>query len=149
MNSLQTEVNNLVEMLDNHNLTDYQKEQSRLGDSSRARILHSFISGLLYQERSLRLHIQDQVGKLQDHLESSYAGSDIHEEATQQKLKYIEVNEISLDEIETLLEALKEAYKETTGSNYQPYKKKVSDDSYKKQTASRMEALSVIDRYKK
>ena len=44
MNSLQNEVNELVAMLDNDNLTDYQKEQGRLSDTSVAKILHSFIS---------------------------------------------------------------------------------------------------------
>lgn len=148
MNSLQNEVNQLVAMLDNDNLTDYQKEQGRLGDTSQARILHSFISGLAYQERSIRLHIQDQVSKLADHLESSYAGSDAHEKGTQDRLSYIDVNETTLDEIEMLLDALKSSYKDATGSCYQPHKKKVSDES-KKQTASRLDALSVIDKYKK
>ena len=148
MNSLQNEVNQLVAMLDNDNLTDYQKEQERFGDTSQARILHSFISGLVYQERSLRLHIQDQVSKLADHLESNYAGSDTHEKGTQDRLSYIDVNETTLDEIEMLLEALKASYKEATGSVYEPYKKKASNET-KKQTASRMDALSVIDKYKK
>jgi hypothetical protein len=148
MNSLQNEVNQLVAMLDNDNLTDYQKEQGRLGDTSQARILHSFISGLVYQERSIRLHIQDQVSKLADHLESSYAGSDTHEKGTQDRLSYIDVNETTLDEIETLVEALKSSYKEATGSVFEPYKKRDIDES-KKQTASRMDALTVIDRYKK
>ena len=136
-------------MLDVDNLTERQREQQKVSQSSAGKILGSFIWAISNTLKNQSNFLDDRVDDLKQNLESPYAGSDIHEAALDQRKDYITVLESSIEELQEVYAVLQTVYTATVGIDYVSYSKGTSQNTIikQKETAGRAEAIDMIAKH--
>jgi len=136
-------------MLDVDNLTERQREQQKVSQSSAGKILGSFIWSISNTLKNQSNFLDDRVDDLKQHLESPYSGSDTHEAALDQRKDYIAVLESSIEELQEVYAVCKTVYTATLGIDYVSYSKGTSQNTIirQKETAGRVEAIDMITRH--
>tara|TARA_R110000782_G_scaffold171466_1_gene263137 strand:+ start:582 stop:1067 length:486 start_codon:yes stop_codon:yes gene_type:complete len=142
---MKTEINNLVEMFDNDNLTDYQKENGSLNQSTRAKVINAIIGAIDYQVKAQNNYLG---GTLTDNLTKAVTSSnctDTHEAYINSLNEQMTNSEECIEQMEEFSAELKISYKDLTGDEFRPYTandKKLLGKQMA--TASRLEGLEKL-----
>ena len=135
----------LLNNFDNDNLTQYQKENGSLNQSSQAKVTHALIGALEYQVKSQTNWINDSLTqKLQDAVTSANT-TDTHEDYTNSLNQQYDNAEQCVNEMTEFCNTLKEIYRDNVGEEYRPYSagdKKLLGKQMA--TASRLEGIEKL-----
>lgn len=142
--TMQTALKTVVGFFDNENLSLWAKENDKLEFSSRARMLNALLSGLTFAIKSQSQYISGVQTKIKEACESSNT-TDTHEAYITGLMDNITQNDVTETEFADIILALKDEYKEATGSAWVPYVKQDAKQLGKNlATASRLEAMAML-----
>jgi hypothetical protein len=135
----------LLNNFDNDNLTQYQKENGSLNQSTQAKVTHAIIGAIEYQIKSQNNYIGN---TLTDNLTKAVTSSnttDTHEDYINSLNQQMTNAEQCVAEMEEFVSELKAIYKDNVGDDYRPYTsadKKLLGKQMA--TASRLEGLEKL-----
>jgi len=138
-------IETLMEKFDADNLTDYQKENGSLGQSTQAKVAHAIIGAIDYQIKAQNNYVG---GTLSDNLTKAVTSSnttDTHEAYITSLNEQMDNAESCITEMETFSSAMKVFYKSLTGDDFRPYTAQDKQLLGKQMaTASRLEGLEKL-----
>tara|TARA_R110000772_G_scaffold43432_1_gene100129 strand:+ start:65 stop:550 length:486 start_codon:yes stop_codon:yes gene_type:complete len=142
---MKQEITALFNKFDQDNLTDYQKENGSLNQSTRAKVVNAIIGAIDYQVKAQNNYLG---GTLTDNLTKAVTSSnctDTHEAYINSLNEQMTNSEECISEMEEFSSKLKVYYKDLTGDEFRPYTandKKLLGKQMA--TASRLEGLEKL-----